>query len=696
LSRFLRTISQSVSALAVLSLVCTGVAAANPTATVTAPTSDTAAPATTVATAGSTTATAPASADDVAQTGPLADVPTGHWAYDAVAQLVKDGLIKGYPDGTYKGARPMTRYEVAVLAYRAVDQIEAQITAGKAVTQADIDAANKLIAAFGKELKSVEQHVDALQRQADSTKALADATAATVRKQQLHFTFYERAMNYNQSIQANNGPLPITAAGLTIAPGQAIPFTGSVSSTTTFGPVQPGIKAGSYSGALGYGNQPMPVMPQNSNAVGNLNHGLGMSYASIVFGGNPDDRSQYLIKLTNTFRYDATNFLAATTPAYCTNAGAGATAVSGATCTGGNAGPADADGVISSLVRLQELWYQYTTPGGFYAKVGKFQEDEGPKQVIGSSWQMTDILDGARIGWRNAYFNAQVVYGFDDSSATQNLLYGIPASQQLLSGEADVQLDKGRTDIGVTFQNYTGFHQVLWDPYAINCVGNGSNAAVAVGATKVLPYTASQVYLAGQCGAGYAPVAFGANAGGYAGPNAGLPITGAYVTAGAGAAYPNTNLIGGFTVLNYGKVRAVFEGTAKLGNDPFTGVGWKDNLSGFFQIDYGPYLAGPGVRGKTTFETGGYAVGFNGLAPPQGYYAGPAYWSNVTTDPSGYFFGWIGAKYFLTDSASFGIWLAHLGLLPNEILPAGSASCPGCAVTGDSRNLIIGELNLAF
>ena len=65
----------------------------------------------------------------------------------------------------------MTRYEAAVLAYRAVDMIEAQITANKAVAKADIDAANKLIAAFGAELKTVERHVDALQQEADATQS---------------------------------------------------------------------------------------------------------------------------------------------------------------------------------------------------------------------------------------------------------------------------------------------------------------------------------------------------------------------------------------------------------------------------------------------------------------------------------------------------------------------------------------------
>lgn len=42
------------------------------------------------------------------------DVPPGHWAYDAIEELVRDGILKGYPDGTFKGRAPLTRYEFAV------------------------------------------------------------------------------------------------------------------------------------------------------------------------------------------------------------------------------------------------------------------------------------------------------------------------------------------------------------------------------------------------------------------------------------------------------------------------------------------------------------------------------------------------------------------------------------------------------
>ena len=48
------------------------------------------------------------------------DVPQNHWAYEYVATLAGNGVIEGYPDGNFDGARPMTRYEFAAMLYRAM------------------------------------------------------------------------------------------------------------------------------------------------------------------------------------------------------------------------------------------------------------------------------------------------------------------------------------------------------------------------------------------------------------------------------------------------------------------------------------------------------------------------------------------------------------------------------------------------
>ena len=54
---------------------------------------------------------------------PFADVPKDHWAYDSVAELAAAGLVIGYPDGTFKGERQFTRYEMAMVFARILGRL---------------------------------------------------------------------------------------------------------------------------------------------------------------------------------------------------------------------------------------------------------------------------------------------------------------------------------------------------------------------------------------------------------------------------------------------------------------------------------------------------------------------------------------------------------------------------------------------
>ncbi|MGH8103391.1 MAG: S-layer homology domain-containing protein [bacterium] len=53
-----------------------------------------------------------------AHAGVFPDVPTDHWAYDAVEYLTSKGYVEGYPDGEFKGNRMLTRYEYAMIIAR--------------------------------------------------------------------------------------------------------------------------------------------------------------------------------------------------------------------------------------------------------------------------------------------------------------------------------------------------------------------------------------------------------------------------------------------------------------------------------------------------------------------------------------------------------------------------------------------------
>jgi len=114
---------------------------------------------------------------------PFADVPTNHWAYDAIAELAAKGLIEGYPDGTFKGDRAMTRYEMAMVVARLLARIESiQIPAPMApppppppqVTKADLDAISRLVNEFRAELAAFGVRTTAIEEELNAIKARLD------------------------------------------------------------------------------------------------------------------------------------------------------------------------------------------------------------------------------------------------------------------------------------------------------------------------------------------------------------------------------------------------------------------------------------------------------------------------------------------------------------------------------------------
>ena len=94
---------------------------------------------------------------------PFSDVPAGHWAYDAVNKLAAEGVVDGYPDGTYGGDKLMTRYEMA------------QIVAKAMAKGANVD---KLAAEFADELDSLGVRVANLEKKADNVKITGQIRAS--------------------------------------------------------------------------------------------------------------------------------------------------------------------------------------------------------------------------------------------------------------------------------------------------------------------------------------------------------------------------------------------------------------------------------------------------------------------------------------------------------------------------------------
>jgi len=95
----------------------------------------------------------------------LRDVSPGNWAFEALRNLVERyGCIAGYPDGTYRGNRALTRYEFAAGLNACLQQIERLIAANQGeVTQEDLAALQRLTQEFEAELATLGTRVDNLE-----------------------------------------------------------------------------------------------------------------------------------------------------------------------------------------------------------------------------------------------------------------------------------------------------------------------------------------------------------------------------------------------------------------------------------------------------------------------------------------------------------------------------------------------------
>lgn len=98
-----------------------------------------------------------ATAFTVSAANPFADVDTSSWAYQAVCQLSDQGVVDGYPDGTFKGDKNVSRYELA--------QIIARLMAKEgSLNDSQKAAVRKLSAEYAGELQSLGVRVTELEK----------------------------------------------------------------------------------------------------------------------------------------------------------------------------------------------------------------------------------------------------------------------------------------------------------------------------------------------------------------------------------------------------------------------------------------------------------------------------------------------------------------------------------------------------
>jgi hypothetical protein len=96
----------------------------------------------------------------------LRDVSPNDWAYEALRSLVdRYGCISGFPNQTYRGNQPLSRYEFAAGLNSCLNQIERLIASSASVSQSDLDTIQRLNQEFAAELETIAGRVDALESQ---------------------------------------------------------------------------------------------------------------------------------------------------------------------------------------------------------------------------------------------------------------------------------------------------------------------------------------------------------------------------------------------------------------------------------------------------------------------------------------------------------------------------------------------------
>ncbi|HHX02224.1 MAG TPA: hypothetical protein GX739_06095 [Firmicutes bacterium] len=105
------------------------------------------------------------------------DVPTDHWAYQAVVSLVNRGFLSTYEDGSFQGTNPVDRYTLAATVARILDEIEAGRIIG---SQSDADLLRELTTEFRAELVQFYADKQRLENLVTDTQKLGLATEERV------------------------------------------------------------------------------------------------------------------------------------------------------------------------------------------------------------------------------------------------------------------------------------------------------------------------------------------------------------------------------------------------------------------------------------------------------------------------------------------------------------------------------------
>ncbi|MGA3038211.1 MAG: S-layer homology domain-containing protein [Vulcanimicrobiaceae bacterium] len=607
-----------------------------------------------------TTSQDDSSSTAVAQSGnPFSDVPANSWAYQAVKALAADGLVEGYPNGKFEGNRPMTRYEMAVLVNRAVDKMEAQIAAGQKQNAADIATLKKLVDAFSAELKAVQDHVAALDTQVQSIAAKQAADEYTMKRAQFHlYTFLRGPGSYQDQVSAYAGPAGISTAA------------GGLANVPAGGALPPNTRLTS-SGNLG---SPGGVSAANTEYTGSTTYGTSYMVNRLLFTGDLDPNLSYVFRLENRYYMETPGYGGANSvsgnsgsaPIYCTSLTAQAAPLpaSATTC------PVGSDYPANTSFRLNIAQFTWHTPGGFYVAGGRLVEGDGGSDLGGQPMNLlySDYFNGGAIGFAPtsgplASLRIEGGYGVGQPSA-QAPGSSAPVGGQTQNdffGQASYDFIPHHLNVGVAYlaENQNGVS--LWDP-----------SAPILGTAGPLDHHPIPGVSGLYCGISYS-----------------VPTTGC--PAFAGTAMDYGSVFGTFRMSDYLHVNA--EGVMHFGNDPFTGAKWQQPYSFWGSVTIGNNAGG---KGTPWAEAGYIASGFNGLSAENGVDSTTAIFPSYINNVSGYQVYYGGLHYKIANNADISVIAFHSGVLGGIAIPASSQACPGCFITGDSRNGIFLQTLFSF
>jgi S-layer homology domain len=662
--------------------------------------------------------TPPSSVDAVelaqAMTTPFPDVPANHWAYEAIGQLASSGYLKGYPDDTFKGQRPMTRYEVAYLVNQVVQNMANKVAQGQQANQTDLDALKKLMAEFGNQVKDLETRVarlegetatlqqkqTATQNEADATAAKADATAQRLAGGKLGFRFYDRA-----GTLASNVQMSAPAGILTSATGAATPGTvGHV--PNNFG-ATPGNYGSTFAWSPGLNNR---------TVIGPQSHGTNELYGAIYDSGNFGQGFSWGARISQRADLESATGLTAGAPAFCTSTGT--TNASPSSCSYGDF----ANSSSNIPLALDNLYAEWQSPGHFYTQIGRFSLYTGlyaaPARWAGSNvtgflvglngpgihspkndyniWLMyapetvtNNTLAEAQATGANAVCSTNVV-GLNLGAPIQTGLNGsCNAGEQEIASQGQYYFRKSKTAIGYEFDGEWNLNQAYWDPAAVACTGGVSGVSTNT-ALSAPVCAASGGHVPGGAALG------NAYSGSYisaTGPNAAWWIDASHF-------FGCCNDAGQFQVaLNYGQ---------RIGNDPFTGTSWAGSQMIQATLTYAsrgnlygntpnPFYPGGGTANSNVvqlyWEYAGLGAGSNGFP-----FSGSVVPENNTafSNAAGLQHWLLAYSHWFNNNFRAGITLMHWNENPNVVIPAGSLTCPGCFVNSANMNQVYLETYLYF